>query len=136
MKNVNRILFGLSVVSLPSCSKSTTFPELTQITKIQVVRREFKNSSTKANAKWITDKKKIASLVDFVNKHNSGWYSPFDTMPMAQGAGLVFYQGQTEQRVLAIGSNFFSSRGQGKWVLKNASEQQKQELENLIKQEK
>ncbi|HEX8464338.1 MAG TPA: hypothetical protein VF627_06950 [Abditibacterium sp.] len=134
---MKRLIIGLSVTLLSSCSTDgTTLPILTRVTKIQVVGQHSGSYPFKAKVKWITDKNKIAQILAVVNKQRTGWSSPNLTpMPFTDTA-VVFYKGKIEQRVLGVGSDFFSTFGKKGGLLRNVSVQEKQELLSLIRSPK
>ncbi len=131
---MKKYLLGLSIVLLSSCSGSKTisFPALAQVTKIQIVGRNSTTYPFRSKVRWITNKSQISQIVTFVDKQQSGWSPPYLTSMPVSDIGLVFYSGKTEQRFFGVGSNFFSTHGKGDWVLKNTSEQERQELLTLI----
>ncbi len=132
MNTMTKLMLGLGLIFLSSCSKTMTFPLVGKVTTIEVVGPPASTFPFKSKVKKIINGSRVSKIVSFVDGHQSGWSSPdYHTMPAA-GTTLVFYNGKTERRVFGIGTNFFSAHGKGDWVLKNVSQQEKQKLFGLI----
>lgn len=124
---MKKLILGLGFIFLTSCSKTTVFPPLGKVTSIEIVGPTASTFPFKSKVRKITNGAHIAKIVSFVDSRQSGWHSPYYTMPMAETI-LVFYNGKTKKRIFGIGTNFFSDQIK----LKNISRQEKQELLDLI----
>lgn len=109
-----------------------TYSELDNITEIAVInifRRD------KEPVKTIRDQHQIDAVVRFINKQRSGWSPPTFHFPVTK-LKLYLYHDKTFMGSFGIDKSVFSMQREGRFDSKSATEEEIQEILNLIGIEK
>jgi len=121
------VIFASLLFTQFSCSKTTSFPPVGKVTKIEVTN----NMSTPL--KKITEKNQIAKITAFVDKNSSGWggFGDWAGVPVPKVV-INFYDGEKFKGHFGVGANFFETQRNGDFMSQNASEGEREEFLNLI----
>ena len=123
----------LSLVVMHSSCRSSpnfTYPEVSNITEIRVM-----DIDRSEPIKIIRDQHQIDAIVKFINRQRSGWSPPRYYFP-ATKMKLYLYSGENFKGHFGIDKSSFSMQREGRYDSKPASEEEVQEILNLIGIEK
>src|SRR5687767_10753812 len=117
------ILFASLAIQL-GCKENFTYPELKNVSEIVVV-------DWQAPVKKTNDPMIISKVVEFINKRKEGWNTPVTGFPSTKVKLKLYRDGEFIGSFGITGSSFSMQRG-GRWDSKPATEQEVQELINIV----
>jgi hypothetical protein len=128
---VNRvkIIFpALAVICLVACQPAGKhqFNPLGSVTRVAVSGTD----GTKP-FKSISDSKKVAEIVSFVDARRTGWGTPWTGVPVPVVTAEI-YKGQEFEGSFGVGENFFSVQRDGGFFTKLASSSETHEFLDLL----
>ena len=107
-----------------SCGEKFTYPELNNVSEIEIT--DWGNPIKK-----ISDPQLISKVIEFINKRREGWETPITGFPDTK-VKLYLYRDGNFIRSFGITDSSFSMQRGGRWNSKPATEQEVQELLNLL----
>jgi hypothetical protein len=107
-----------------TCGGKFTYPELKNVSEVVVMDRQDP-------VKRISDPMIIAKLVEFVNKRREGWEEPMTGFPGSRVSLELYRDGRFFGSFGITEVSFLMQRG-GRWDSRSATEQEVQELLNIL----
>ena len=119
------LLVSLTVIA--NWGSAKTYPELGRVTRIEVRTNDRKNIKT------IIEPNQTSKIVVFVDSQRSGWGGSKDMFGVPVPLVILdFYAEQDFKGHFGIGDGFFETQRIGDFASKSVSEDEEQELLNLI----
>jgi hypothetical protein len=134
LKRISLLPVGMLSLAMMHCScksgQKFTYPELGSLTKIEVI-----DINSRKPVKTILDQRQIDDIVKFINRQRGGWSAPTFHFPGTK-VMLYFYRDGNFEGHFGISKSSFSMQRKGRYDSKPATDEEVQEILNLIGIEK